>query len=178
MTSITQGSYQAEILKIRKKFMNPLVDALDAITDKQRVKEAPKAAAKLSKKAQAVQAVIISEDFGCKKEKVASLMSAVLGEEIYVTTSVTSAELVKVAGFCVVCENGNPNSHDYTEGEVAVLESDGGTTAWRKSGSTGNNLPFGRDKKYMRPATRKEIENFVYIADEKVIQILMKKHLK
>ena len=55
----------------------------------------------LSKKAQSVLDIIDKSDFGCKKETVANLMSAVIGEKITVKEAVTKfhkGNLLKIKG--------------------------------------------------------------------------------
>ena len=111
-----------------------------------------KAAAKSSERATKVAAIIDRADFGCKRENVAALMEAALGEPIPYTKKLDGLTFKKLA---VVVPTLNTNGHNYPLDKPCIITRNDCGLARRLDGSTGNNLP--PDRASIRPATKDEI---------------------
>jgi hypothetical protein len=118
---------------------------------------------KLSKKAQKIQDFIRKEDFGCRKDNVAGLVSLIIEENISVYekslpySAKTGVVLVPIK---------TPNSHDYTIDQPTILHEEGYAFPYAfpadingKELDIGLKIPLIKDS--IRPATEDEIKDLV-----------------
>lgn len=138
-----------EIAVARKKVLEATKEAVKL--------NRPASRKKLSAHAEKVFAVILANDFGCKREQVAKLMSAVLEEEILMDSTVERVKSVMWAAFVPL--KGHTDGHNYplnrpfiTNTRETYLTNSGYV---RVDGISGNHITG--DPRYFRPATPAEI---------------------
>jgi len=112
----------------------------------------------LSKRAQAVQAVLAVQGFGCHTKAVYALTSAVLGESIPVPVALGDVALPGI--LVAVVPVANTNSHNYPINipMVVVQHVDGWAKGVRMDGTLGNSL--SKVASEYRLATPKQVEDF------------------
>ena len=143
--------------KAVKRMRVLIVDATKRFIEKNHLGES-KPVKKTSDKNAKILKVLNTADFGCRREDVASLIGAVVGVDfVEQLDKESNGAVLKFEKFVAVVLTANPNSHDYTIGQV-VITGDGGSGAYKQDGTQGNVLPYDEDyKKSMRAATKQEI---------------------
>jgi len=138
-----------ETLKLLKEI---LIEEMISATPQEEKKNS-----KLSSKAEKVLEIINASDFGCKKESIVKLISAVLEEDLEIDIfEPNSNSYYTNKKFCAVVPTNNTCGHNYKLGEVCFHKEQDCDYYLRQDGTIGNCL--GNQYRY---ATKEEIIKFV-----------------
>ena len=158
-----QAEERAEIANINLK---GLVDSIEKKTKAWAlefgyVDKKKKDGSGLSKKGQAVQDFLLSEkaDFGCHNDRVATLMSLVLGEDLQSRKS--APPCVPLHRGVVVVPLSNNNGNNYVLNQPALCTGNDWAYSEKHPTLSGNSLT--QAKACLRPATRTEIASLLVI---------------